>query len=101
VATAAPPPAALAWLNGQRTARGLRPLAWDPALAADAARNSAMGLGHWTRNFGRGQVVGWGPLAAVEALWISDGPHYRILMDPRLTSAGFGAAGNVATIDVR
>ena len=100
VAVAPAAPAWLSWLNGQRAARGLRPLVENPALDADAYRNSSIGYGHFTRNFGRGQVVGWGPLGTVEALWLGDRPHYVILMDPYATQAGFGSSGLVSTIDI-
>jgi uncharacterized protein YkwD len=95
----APDGGVLAWLNGARQARGLRPLAWDASLAGLAASNSSAGFGHFTG--GGGQVVGMGGLGAVESAWLASPSHYAILMSPRATSAGAATVGGITTINLR
>jgi uncharacterized protein YkwD len=89
-----------AMLNAARAHRGLRPLAYNPGLAASALANSARGFGHHHRGYGRGQVVGVGSPASALGQWLASGAHARILLDPQATSYGVGMAGGVVTVDV-
>jgi hypothetical protein len=88
------------WLNAVRARSGLGPLAYDANLSANAQANSSRGFGHNVGGYGMGQVVGMGALAAVESMWLADGPHYAILMMGGATRYGLGVSGSVWTINV-
>ena len=76
------------WLNSARAQRGLRPLAYDPALAGDCATNSAMGFGHGFFGRCRRQNAGQGALATVCGMWLASPAHASALFDPSCTAYG-------------
>lgn len=88
------------WLNNVRAQAGLGPLAYDAGLSANAQANSSRGFGHNLGGYGMGQVVGWGALASVEAMWLSDGLHHAILLTRGATRYGLGVSGSVWTVNV-
>jgi uncharacterized protein YkwD len=113
--------AAACAINGERTARGLRPLRWDPALA-DAARRysdemvagrffshiSPSGGRLWARvaatgylcgaaRWRLGEMLAWGTgwraaPPAVVAAWLASAPHRDILLRPGYRDVGVGVA---------
>ena len=87
-------------LNAARAARGLRPLAYSPALSASAAANSSRGFGHHLGGYGRGQCSGVGSPQSALGMWLGDPPHARILLDYGATSYGIGGAGSVWTCNI-
>lgn len=89
-----------AWLNGQRAARGLGPVAWDAGLAGWAAANSARGFGHNVLNGQFSQCVGMGSYQQVCWMWLADPPHAAILLNPSIRRAGLAVVNGVWTVDV-
>jgi uncharacterized protein YkwD len=113
--------AAACAINGERTARGLRPLRWNPALA-DAARRyseemvagrffshiSPSGGRLWARvaatgylcgaaRWRLGEMLAWGTgwraaPPAVVAAWLASAPHRDILLAPGYRDVGVGVA---------
>lgn len=96
----------VAMLNQARAARGLAPVAHDPAAVPTAAANNAAqatyGLGHWTTN-GYGQVaaVGMPNAQAAFAAWCGSPGHAAILFAPDLVSVGYHQAGGCCTAATR
>lgn len=93
------------WLNGQRVARGLRPVGVDPALTAAAAHNNAaqqsQGMGHHVMGPARRQNAGAGPEPAVWGAWVSSPAHASALFDPSVTAIGYDFDGRYTTYSGR
>ena len=89
-------------LNQARAARGLSPVAHNPAAAWHAYENnrlqSAYGLGHHHTG-GLGQVAAVGVADARSALqmWMNSPPHFALLFAPDLVSVAYHQLGGVAT----
>jgi hypothetical protein len=89
-------------LNAARAARGLPPVAYDPAAANASAVNDqyqiARGLGHWfTAGFAQCSAVGVGDAASALGMWAASGPHAAILFAPSLRTCGYSQMGGCAT----
>ena len=89
-------------LNQARAARGLSPVAHNPAAVQVAAQNNALqlarGLGHhFLGGYGQVAAVGaWDAKAALD-MWTGSPSHFAILFAPNLASVGFHQIGGVAT----
>ena len=88
------------WLNAERAARGLHPLAFDPHLASLAAANSSRGFGHHGFNPGR-ENVGMGSLGQVESSWLHSAAHAAALFDRGVTRYGIALVNGVWTYNAR
>ena len=88
------------WLNAERAARGLHPLAFDPHLASLAAANSSRGFGHHGFNPGR-ENVGMGSLGQVESSWLHAAAHAAALFDRGVTRYGIALVNGVWTYNAR
>lgn len=101
----ADPAGFVGWLNAERARRGLSPVSWDAALAADAATNNAYqssrGLGHFYMGRARRQNAGMGGLAQVESMWLADPPHAAAMLDPSIRLVGLAGSGAYWTYNAR
>jgi uncharacterized protein YkwD len=98
---AAPAPASpggfSAWVNGQRAAHGLPPIAEDGALSQQAAVNSSRGFGHSYMGSARRQNAGVGGPSQVWAAWMASPAHRDAILDPTITRFGIAVVGGVWT----
>lgn len=101
--TTTDPAGFLGWLNGYRASRGLRPVGWDPGLAAEAAANNAQqrrrGLGHFFMGSARRQNSAMGGDPA--AMWAASPAHNSALLDPSVTLLGLAGDGAYWTANLR
>jgi uncharacterized protein YkwD len=100
------PTGVVAEVNRARIAHGLRALAVDGILAAQAAANNSAqqrhGIGHHIVPLRCAQCVDEGQpdAASVVAAWLNDVPHREIVLDGWTTQAGGAFDGTYWTLNV-
>jgi uncharacterized protein YkwD len=100
------PTGVVAEVNRARIAHGLRALAVDGILAAQAAANNSAqrryGLGHHVIPAGAGQCAEQGlpDAASVVAAWLDHGPHRAIVLATWPSRAGGAHDGEFWTLNV-
>lgn len=101
-ATAQSSGSALDAVNAVRAQHGLRPLAYDPSLAATARANSSHGVvdhfHHWN---GLEAVAGGTDLNGSIGLWLASPAHRAIILSPTATAAAVETVGSVTTFQAR